>query len=139
MVGGEREVINRWAQYFRELLNKTNPEITGIGNDECYVPQNPVQKPTPSMIYDIIMKLKDNRVPGEDGILAKLLKQGGIVLWRRIYQITVSVWEKEEMPADWQMAIICSVYKKGDKLSFSNYRRISLLNAVYKIFTNTLA
>jgi hypothetical protein len=49
------------------------------------------------------------------------------------------VWEKEEMPADWQMAIICSVYKKGDKLSFSNYRRISLLNAVYKIFTNTLA
>jgi hypothetical protein len=49
------------------------------------------------------------------------------------------VWEKEEMLADWQMAIICPVYKKGDKLNCSNYRGISLLNVVYKIFTNTLA
>jgi hypothetical protein len=38
------------------------------------------------------------------------------VLCKRRYQITASVWEKEEMPADWQMAIICPVYKKGDKL-----------------------
>jgi hypothetical protein len=53
-------------------------------------------------------------------------------LWRRIYQITVSVWEKEEMPAEWQMAITCPIYKKGDKLSCTNYRGILLLNVVYK-------
>jgi hypothetical protein len=121
------------------VLNKSNPEITGTGNDECYGPQNQVQKPTPSMIYDIIKKLKKNRAPGEDGISVKLLKQGRIFLWRRIYQIIVSVWEKDEIPADWQMAIICPVYKRGDKLNCSNYRGISLLNVMYKIFTNTLA
>jgi hypothetical protein len=91
------------------------------------------------MIYDIIKKLKKNTAPGEDGISAELLKQGDIVLWRRIYQAIVSVWEKEEMPADWQMATICPVYKKGDKLNCSNDRRISLFNVVYKIFTKTLA
>jgi hypothetical protein len=120
-------------------LNKSNPEITGTGNDECYGPQNQVQKPIPSMIYDIIKKLKKNRAPGEDGISVKLLKQGRIFLWRRIYQIIVSVWEKDEIPADWQMALICPVYKRGDKLNCSNYRGISLLNVMYKIFTNTLA
>jgi hypothetical protein len=57
----------------------------------------------------------------------------------REYQIVVSVWKKEEIPANWQMAIIFPVYKKGDKLNCSNYRVISLLNAAYKIFTNTLA
>jgi hypothetical protein len=72
-------------------LNKSNPEITGTGNDECYGPQNQVQKHTPSMIYDTIRKLEKNRAPGEDGILAELLKQGGTVLWRRIYQIIVCV------------------------------------------------
>jgi hypothetical protein len=81
------------------------------------------------MIYDI-KKFKKNRAPGEDGILAEFLKQGGIVLGRRIYQIIVSVWEKEEMLADRQMAIICPVYKKGGKLDCSNYRGISLLNVV---------
>jgi hypothetical protein len=91
------------------------------------------------MIYDIVKKLKKNRAQGEDGILAELLKQGGIVLWRRTYKIIVSVWKKEEMPHDWQTAKICPVYKKGHILNCSNYRGISLLNVVYKIFTNTLA
>jgi hypothetical protein len=45
----------------------------------------------------------------------------------------------EEMPADWQIAIICPVYKIGDKLNCSNSRGISLLNVVHKIFTNILA
>jgi hypothetical protein len=94
MVGGEREVMNRWAEYFRELLNKSNPEITGTVNGECYGLQNQVQKPTPSMIYKIVKKLKKNRAPGEDAISAELLKQGGILLWKRIYQIIVSEWEK---------------------------------------------
>jgi hypothetical protein len=72
-------------------LNKSNPEITGTGNSECCDAQNRVQKPTPSMIYDIVKKLKKNRAPGEIGISAELLKQGGIVLWRKIYQIIFSV------------------------------------------------
>jgi hypothetical protein len=58
MVGGEREVMNRLAEYFRELLNKCNQEITGTGNGEYYGPQNQAQKPTSSMTYDIKNKLK---------------------------------------------------------------------------------
>jgi hypothetical protein len=66
MVDGEREVMNTWSEYFTELLNKSNPEVTVTGNDESYDPQNRVQKLTPSVIYDIIKKLKKNKSPGED-------------------------------------------------------------------------
>jgi hypothetical protein len=83
--------------------------------------------------------MKDNRAPGEDAITAELIKEGGRSLWKNIHQLIVSIWEKEEMSEEWQAAIICPIYKKGNKLECKNYRGISLLNVTYKIFTNILA
>jgi hypothetical protein len=95
--------------------------------------------PTVIEVYDTIRRMKDNRAPGEDAITAELIKGGGRSLWKNIRQLIVSIWEKEEMPEEWRTTIICYIFKKGNKLECKNYRGISLLNVVYKIFTNILA
>jgi hypothetical protein len=64
--------------------------------------------------------MKDNRAPGEDAITAELIREGGRSLWKNIRQLIISIWEKEEMPEEWQAAIICPIYKKGNKLECKN-------------------
>jgi hypothetical protein len=43
------------------------------------------------------------------------------------------------MPEEWQTEVICLIYKNGNKLACENYKGTSLLNVVYKIFTDMLA
>jgi sorting nexin-29 len=48
-------------------------------------------------------------------------------------------WEKESLPAEWEEGIICSMYKKGDCFRCENYKGVTLLNTVYKIFSKILS
>jgi len=42
------------------------------------------------------------------------------------------------LPEEWKKSIIVPIYKKGDKIVYSNYRGISLLPATYKMLSNIL-
>jgi hypothetical protein len=52
-------------------------------------------------MYGAIRTMKKNRAPGEDAITAEVIKEAGRCLWRNIYQLTVSVQEKEIMTKEW--------------------------------------
>ena len=88
----------------------------------CYVTQN----------------LKSHKSPGIDQIPAELIKAGGRTFPCEIYELTLSIWNKEELPEEWKESIIVPIHKKGDKTDCSNYRGISLLLTTYKILFNIL-
>lgn len=69
-------------------------------------------EPNLDKIEMIINSLKNNKSPGEDNINAELLKLAGPHLAIQIQKLIKSIWINEQIPKDWNTAIVCPVLKK---------------------------
>jgi len=86
-------------------------------------------------MIEVISNMKNGKAPGIDNITVELIKNGGPELLQRIFDFLLQIWDQERMPEEWEMGIICPIFKKRDRRECSNYRGITLLNIIYKIFT----
>ena len=82
--------------------------------------------------------LKDGKAPGGCGIPAAVWKHGGHDLFSRLHQLITNTWEVSSVPQAWKDASIITIYKKGDRTDYGNYRGISLLSIAGKIFARIL-
>jgi hypothetical protein len=119
--GNEQHKIHNSRNEYRILDNVDTEQI--------------VQTPTQQEVVKCIMKLKYNKVPGEDSIVAEMIKCGGEILNRRIYEY-VGYGEMKKSPIDgeWELPVPSS--KKAINLHVANYRGITLLDVVYKVFSS---
>lgn len=137
LIAEDRLILNRWAEYFEEILNKPDTMET-VEENVRIGPEPYVEIPSVEEVRSAINRLKNGKAPGEDQLSPELIKKGGGALTAQVHDIVCSVWEKETMPNDWKTGVICPVFKKGDKTVCSNYRGITLLSCVYKIFSMIL-
>jgi len=79
-----------------------------------------------------IQKLKNYKAPGTNNIPAELFKYGGNEFVKHLHTNIKDIWQKEKMPTEWNVSIICPIHKKGDIMEYSNYRGVSLLNTATK-------
>ena len=93
--------------------------------------------PSRGEIKASVSQMNNNKAPGMDGITAEILKNGGEKMNNLLEQVIQSVWESE-VPQDWRDAILVSLYKKGSKSDCSNFRGISLLSIVGKLFSRII-
>ena len=84
-----------------------------------------------------IRKMKNGKSPGLDGLPTKIFKTGrATTLW--MVRLFNGFWREERVPKDWGRAIVCPIFKKGDRGECANYRGISLLSHALKIYERIL-
>ncbi|KAK9695433.1 hypothetical protein QE152_g32577 [Popillia japonica] len=105
LVGGIRDILERWMEYFKEVFG-----VSEIGvEDEVSQPRGTsftAVAPAEEDIRKVIKTLKRNRLSGENGIAAEMLKAGGEILVQQLYNIGKRVWIQDKMPTRCKESLI---------------------------------
>uniref|UniRef100_A0ABM0MQP8 RNA-directed DNA polymerase from mobile element jockey-like n=1 Tax=Saccoglossus kowalevskii TaxID=10224 RepID=A0ABM0MQP8_SACKO len=89
-------------------------------------------------IQTAISALKNRKSPGEDNITNEMIKTGTNVLIKPLQKLFNHILNSGHSPSAWNMGIITPNFKKGERADPGNYRGITLLNSLSKLFTSIL-
>ena len=134
------EQLKRWAEHFKELLNRPAPETPpdiSPAETELRISCN---KPTKAEIKKPIMTLRNGKAAGPDEIPAEAIKADmeTATVTNMLHSLFSKIWEKEEVPAQWKEGIVIKLPKKGDLGDYNNYRGIMLLSEPGKVLNRVL-
>ncbi|KAK4821972.1 hypothetical protein QYF61_006171, partial [Mycteria americana] len=85
------------------------------------------------MVSDLLHHLDTHKSVGPDEIYPRVLKELAEVLTKPLSIIYQQSWLTGEVPADWRLANVMPIYKKGRKEDPGNYRPVSLTSVPGKL------
>ncbi|RCN43593.1 hypothetical protein ANCCAN_10436 [Ancylostoma caninum] len=89
----------------------------------------------PSEVRHAIETMPRGKAPGSDGIIVELLQACRPTLYAALARRFSRYLAKCEVPVAWKRSSTILDFKKGDKENLENYRPITLLPVLYKVFT----
>ena len=132
VIRNEKDVINRWKEYFEILLNEENERISqGEGRPH----QGLVRGISKEEIVEGLKCMKTGKAPGPDNLPVEAWKalgsEGVDILWNLMHRI----FDEEKVPEIWKQSILIPIFKeKGDIQECQNYRGIKLMSHTLKLF-----
>ena len=128
-------VANNFNQYFTDLPTCDNVDMDFI--QECVPLCDRTFFLSPVCEQDVILfinSLKNSCASGHDGISNNLLKQCKYVLSNVLCFLINWSAVSGIFPNQLKLAKVAPIFKKGDKNQYENFRGISLLTSISKIF-----
>ena len=91
-----------------------------------------------SEVEKTLKEIKKYKAPGIDNLTSDIVKLGGEESVKLFTKLFNQISETKTIPAEWKEAKMIILHKRGDMRDIKNYRPISLLSHMYKLFTQTL-
>ena len=130
-----------WMNHFESVFNPNkanqNPSQLHWMVSESYVPEldNRIHR---KEIIVALNQMKGKSAPGIDNLPTGLFKQFKYELLSSFEDLFNKVLIAEKFPAKWAHSIVLPLFKRGDRKECNNYRPISLLSCIGKVFTKIL-
>ena len=137
------EARRRWAEYCEDLLNvedgrQAEVVAVGRGNIPVFGDENE-REITKEEVERALKGTKSGKAEGLDGVKTEMLEKGGeaIVEWMvRLFKLCFAL---SAVPEDWMSGCIVPLFKgKGSRYECKNFRGISLLSVVGKVYGRIL-
>ena len=131
LITNKYEILETWASFYETLYAdlSNDPEYTVNCENECGIP--PILKPE---LEFNLKNLKNDKATGTDNIPAELIKAGGEPVINSLLHLFNVILTTNKAPKASTNSLIVVLFKKGDRLNCKNYRPISLLSHIYKLF-----
>lgn len=133
------EALSRWREHFDNLLNGNagqGTEEVGRDGTEGQVEEGEIEV---EEVKRAVRKLKSGKAGGVCGIQVEMVKAGGFTMVQWLKEVFEVAWKCGKTPNEWREAIIVPIHKKGSRTECGNYRGISLLSVVGKIYARIVS
>jgi len=137
-VSGEEDQRKRWAEHFKEILNRPPPVAPPDVPPPTELLDINTNPPTKSEIIKAIKSLKSGKAAGPDGIPPEALKADIPTSTEMLHPLLLKIWDQERVPEDWKKGYLVKLPKKGDLSCCNNWRGIMLLSIPGKILTRII-
>ena len=149
-VDDENDVLDIWQKHYEDLYTPSDlpsyddefkafveKSLQTYCLDSTQCKNDPLDNPFEFVeVQSVIQKLPNGKVGGVDDLTYEHLKYGGNCLTEFLVNIFNEIRVEECVPNKWTMGSIISILKSGkrNKLNKGNYRGITLLNVLGKVF-----
>ena len=148
------EVLQVWKKAFEDLANQdfgrgsfddgfgvgVSTEVdTSLHSGRSGLPRGELDGPIDrDEVVAALGKLKRGKACGVDGVVNEILLFGGEVMVDTVWRLCQVMFSCEKIPLEWSRGIIFPLYKDGDERIPNNYRGITLLSVVGKVYSSLL-
>lgn len=135
------EIAEAFADHFKSTFLEQTGEANAPSLQEDLIndlDMLDISHVTVQEVLDAIKRLKSKRSAGPDGIPQYVVKGCGDVIAYPISIIINKSLKQKTFPEAWKIARVCPVFKNGDNGNIKNYRPVSILSILSKVFEDVL-
>jgi len=129
--------MREWKEQFMRLLGGVEGKVVrgaGVckekGEEEPEIGREEMKR--------AIKRLREGKASGADGIPGEVWKHGGERLEEWAWEFCNRIWRGDGWPEEWKEEIIVPIVKKGRGEKVEEYRGVTLLSTLYKIYVMVL-